>query len=118
MTLPLTPDVLRAAYNYLNETQPFVRWNLPDGDDVVFKVVRDRNRCGWYLFDNGRHIIGVSTISIGRSSSLIELMAHEMVHLHERLVGTGARGTLHGASFYRYAAQVCRVHGFDPKLFQ
>jgi hypothetical protein len=44
-------------------------------------------------------------------------MAHEMVHLHESQVGTGANGTLHGASFYRVAAQVCRFHGFDPKLF-
>lgn len=116
MTLPLTPDILRLAYDYLSETQPFCRWNLPPSEDVTFKVVRDPASRGWYRLDGDRHLIAISTRCIGRTESLMEAMAHEIVHLHERHVGACGSGQ-HSAAFNRWAAQVCKVHGFDDKLF-
>lgn len=116
MTITFTRDTLRAAYNYLNETPPFNRWNLPDGDDVVFRVVRDPARFGWYLYDNKRHIIGLSSTLIGHTDTLMRIMAHEMVHVHERHSGACSPGH-HGKTFQRFAAQVCKYHGFDPKAF-
>ena len=116
MPLNLTPDVLRAAYDYLNATRPFVRWNLPDGDDVVFRVVRTPNLYAWYERKRGRHLIAVSRSSVGHTPTLIETMAHEMIHLHEEANGAKTRGE-HSAAFKRWAVQVCAVHGFDPKRF-
>jgi hypothetical protein len=116
-SLPLTPDTLRAAYNYLNETPPFCRWNLPEGDDVEFRVIRSKSDAGWHMIVDSKDIIAVSSATIGRTQSLMEVMAHEMVHLHQRRIGTETAGTMHNRAFYLLSAQVCRFHGFDPKLF-
>lgn len=114
--LPLTPDVLRAAYDYLSETPPFRRWNMPDSEEVRFLVVRDPALRGWYRYQNGRHTIAISRRCIGHTANLIATMAHEMIHLHEQNARACGRGE-HGAAFRRWAAQVCKAHGFDPLLF-
>lgn len=116
MTLPLNRDILRAAYDFLCETPPFSKWNLPDGDDVKFKVVRSGAYRGWHTFDGKQHVIAISAGAVGHTRSLMEVMAHEMVHVHNHHSGA-FRGSEHGAAFYRWAAVVCRVHGFDPKTF-
>lgn len=115
MTLPLTRDVLAAAYDFLAATEPFCRWNLPDSDDVVFRVVRDPAIRGKYQW-HGRHVISISGRSIGHTISLMETMAHEIVHLHEEAAGMSGPAE-HGAAYGKLAAAVCKVHGFDPKLF-
>lgn len=117
MSLPLTRDNLRAAYNYLAETAPYCRWNMPDGEDVEFRVVRSLDLRGWYQFRDGRHFIGISSGCIGRTASLMEVMAHEMLHMHQRLSGMESPHAQHNAAFNKLAARVCDVHGFDPKLF-
>jgi hypothetical protein len=116
VTLSLTPDTLRLAYDYLNGTKPFSRWNLPDGEDVKFRVVGDHGRWGWYQRIGQHHVIGVSRKFIGSTDSLMRLMAHEMIHLHEEHAGACGSGQ-HSAAFNRWAAEVCKVHGFDPLLF-
>lgn len=116
MTLPLTAEICRQAYDYLNATPPFSKWNLPHGEDVVFKVVRDPKLRGWYMRDGKKHVIGISSTTIGRTESLMWTMAHEMIHLHEQHAGACGSG-MHSKAFVRWSEQVCRVHGFDPKLF-
>lgn len=111
MTLRLTPDILRAAYDYLRETRPFCNWNLPEGEDVKFKVVR--NRLYGYSVDFKQEI-AVSTYRVGRTDILMETLAHEMIHLHLDRFGVKSQ---HGKAFHKAAAQVCREHGFDPKRF-
>lgn len=120
MTLPLSREMLSAMYDYLRATPPFSRWKLPESGDVVFCVVRDPARLGFYRRDRlGRPEIGISTRGIGHTNNLANTMAHEMIHLYEDAV----LGTLyktkaeHSATFRRKAAQVCKYHGFDPKLF-
>lgn len=114
--LTFTSDTLRAAYNYLNETSPFNKWNLPDGDDVDFKVARDRSVYGSHAFDGRKHMIAISSATVGHTATLLRTMAHEMVHVHERSNGPcGATG--HGTAFKRWAFEVCKVHGFDPREF-
>lgn len=117
MTLPLDPETLEAAYEYLRTTPPFNRWNLPDGEDVSFKVVRDPALRGWYDVRGGKHTIAISSRCIGHSVNLIATMAHEMIHLHQRDVKIETSGTQHNAAFNALADRVCRHHGFDPKLF-
>lgn len=117
MTLPLTPDTLRAAYDYLVTTPPFAKWNMPDSEDVIFRVTRHRDRLAHYVRDKaGRNTIVVSSHLVGRSHSLIETMAHEMVHLHQAEAGM-ENAAQHNAAFRKLATKVCEVHGFDAKVF-
>lgn len=117
MTLPLDKDILEQAYELLRVTPPFRSWNLPDGEDVVFRVTRDPYRRGHYRRDSrGRHEIAVSSLSIGHTANLVETMAHECIHLHQEINGMANKNE-HNAAFRKQAARVCRFHGFDPKLF-
>jgi len=114
MTLPLDLAMLEAAYEFLRATPPFRRWRLPPGSAVEFHVIASqglRGRC----VDDGRHqTIAISIGTIGHTHSLMMAMAHEMIHVRDNLAGIRAH---HGSSFRRSAAQVCRYHGFDPRLF-
>ena len=119
MTLPLTPDTLEAAYEYLRSTPPFAGWNLPEGDEVKFFVVKDRRAFGRYRWDGKRHTISMSANCIGQSRTLIEKMGHEMIHLHLEDAEMESRGTehTHNAWFRRLADEACAVHGWDVKGF-
>jgi hypothetical protein len=117
MALRLTSEMLACAYDLLRTAEPFDGWNLPESDDIVFYVVRDRTRCGFYRRDRyGRHSIAISINCVGYMPTLVAIMAHEMVHLHLALTRMEGRSD-HGAVFQHFAARVCAVHGFDPKLF-
>lgn len=111
----MTPDTLRACYNFLNETRPFDRWNLPDGEDVEFRVVRDPKLFGWHKFNGTRHCIAISSSCVRQTDTLVRTMAHELVHMREQQMGV--YGSAHGRAFRRWAAQVCKHHGFDPGAF-
>lgn len=120
VTLPLNRDTLRAAYNLLNETPPFAKWNLPDGEEVVFKVVRTRHKQAWYQWNGERHTITVSQGRTAHTVTLLTAMAHEMIHLHLEQQGweSSARNCdTHNMAFRGFAVQVCKSHGFDPKAF-
>jgi hypothetical protein len=117
MTIRLTRDLLELAYDLLCATAPFDGWNLPAGEDVVFKVIRSDAVRGDYSRDvQGRHVIRISSRCIGTVATLIETMAHEMIHLHEGQNGTATRSE-HNAAFRKFADEVCRVHRFDAKAF-
>lgn len=119
MTLPLTPEMLASAYDFLAITPPFDGWNLPPSDEVVFKVSRSRRWFARYRWDGARHTIEVSANSVAYSDTLIVKMSHEMVHLHLEELGMDGRGgsNTHSGAFRQLAEEVCKVHGFDPKAF-
>lgn len=122
MTLPLTVENLAAAYEYLRTTPPFNRWNLPEGDEIKFRISRITNEFGSYFWDREKkiHIISISSASVGFSTTLLTTMAHEMIHLHLQITGMESKnGTAntHNAAFRKYASETCRVHGFDPRAF-
>jgi predicted SprT family Zn-dependent metalloprotease len=114
MSLKLTPDVLRAAYEYLRATPPFRRWGLPPGEEVHFYVNNLAKSRGehWSLGD--RHHIGISKKCIGSTEALMPVMAHEMCHARQVLIGDRSE---HGKPFQKMADQVCRHHEFDRRLF-
>lgn len=117
--IPLTVETLRAAYDYLNSTPPFNKWNLPDSEDLKFKVARDPNHFGWCTYWRGkkqRHVIAISSKCVGHTSSLMRIVAHEALHLHQYLTGQ-SKGGEHNAAFYKDAETICRIHGFDQKGF-
>lgn len=118
--LPLTVEMLEAAYTYLKTTPPFNKWKLPPGGDVKFTVGRALDSFACYQWDGNRHTITVSQNSVAYTSTLMNSMAHEIIHLHlwatnQESKRSGPR--YHNAAFKRYAARVCKHHGFDPKAF-
>lgn len=117
MAIPLTPALLRATYARLCETPPFHKWNLPDAEDVTFRVTKTTNTYGRHWFDGVGHFLEISSGKIGYLPMLDETMAHEMIHVHERQSGAVVSGVAHTAAFRKWAKQVCHWHGFDPKNF-
>lgn len=116
MKLHLTPEMLEATYELLKVTRPFCTWRLPDADDIAFHVVRAPMTSGEYIFD-GKHTIRISSRCVERLSTLIMVMAHEMVHLREEIFYKSRADIKHGARFKRLAHQVCRYHGFEEAIF-
>lgn len=122
MSLPLHKEMLVAAYDYLLVTPPFSKWNLPDSEDVNFTVSRRPSEAGRYVGDPNKktHNISASSNGIAYTESLMRLMSHEMIHLYLQKMGWESKSRseeVHDAAFRKFAAQVCKVHGFDPKAF-
>lgn len=117
--LTLTPEVCEAAYEYLRATHPFNRWNMPEGEDVRFRVTRSKKVFASYCWNGEKHEVGMSAASIGHTRTLMEAMAHEMIHMHLEQTGIESYGhdSIHNAAFRKYAKQVCDHHGFDEKSF-
>mgnify|MGYP006921374192 CR=1 FL=1 len=121
MSLHLTPEILAAAYTYLRSTQPFHRWKLPPAHEIKFRVVRSKDFEAMYDDKKSKRDrpgqapqVLVSSFNVGHSYSLMEAMAHEMVHIY--LFAKKVRA-YHGPEFERCKRQICKVHGFDPKRF-
>lgn len=119
--LRLTPELLEGAYEYLRLSSPFRQWNLPEGDQIAFRVLRARDRFGHF---RGRHLrargdsfseIAISAHVVQSTDLLMATMAHEMIHLYQDENGW-ARGH-HNPQFQRLARRVCAAHGFDFDTF-
>lgn len=116
MSLILTRETLGAAYDLLELTAPFDKWNLPPSEEVKFVLTKDKHRRAECMVEGPDYTISVSAVCIGRLDSLLESVAHEMVHLHMWRQSINEKD-YHGPGFRKLAGQVCKVHGFDPKLF-
>lgn len=114
MTLRLEPDILAAGYEFLRTTPPFRRWKMPHADEVAFHIIGSKDRAGDFAVEAGVPTIRVSDACIGHTGSLLALLAHEMIHLRQHLVGDR---TAHGPKFQAMARRCCAIHGFDPKTF-
>jgi hypothetical protein len=101
------------AYSYLILTPPFRGWQLPDPDEVEFHVIEHKDRFADAEWSLGHPaILRVSRRLVRGTPELICSLAHELCHL-KLLPEDGT----HGPDFLRLAAQVCRIHNFDPKQF-
>jgi hypothetical protein len=111
--MEITKNQLAHAYEFLCSCPPFETWNLPSAEDVQFKVTHNKGYIGEYTIDKkGRHQISASTKHITSVHALIELMAHEMIHLHEKEAGMETRAE-HSPAFKLLAAQVCAICRFN-----
>jgi hypothetical protein len=75
MALPITPETIAAAYDYLTTTPPFSGWNLPDSEDVLFKLSRGEREFGFYRWDGGHHTNTASVKAIGHTATLMRFMS-------------------------------------------
>lgn len=107
--------MLEAVYDFLRRTPPFKNWGMPTSGEVMFRITRSTRTQGDHLLHRGRHTIRVSSRKVGHTWVLVELMAHEMVHVVCDRDGVRSE---HGAEFMKRAILVCRYHGFDPKHFR
>jgi hypothetical protein len=114
--LRITPELCASTYDLLHITRPFIAWNLPDSEDILFKVDRRVDRRGAHQFWDNKHTIWMSAKCNARLNALIETMAHEMVHVFEAHTGIKGYGE-HGKAFQKLSEQVCRHHGFDLAMF-
>ncbi len=120
MTLPLKPEMLEAAYEYLRTTPPFSSWGLPHSDEVIFQLSSRRGEYARYQWDGERHTITMSIHAISYTHTLLCYMAHEMIHLFLEIRNLESRRgseDTHNAHFRKFAGQACKYHGFDPKAF-
>jgi len=113
--LSITPEAVEAAYELLRTTPPFDGWRLPPGDQVEFRVTGDRTALGSCRTD--RACITISGHLHGHLSSLLETMAHEMIHLWQARRSAGRPDVDHDREFTRAAQRIARLHGFDPRQF-
>lgn len=102
---------MAAAYDYLLCTRPFRRWGLPHSDNIEFHILRTSQIFGDF---NPPNIFRVSAALVARTDTLMQLMAHELVHLRQHIRGLPVN---HGKAFKRIATVVCREHGWDLALF-
>ena len=119
MALPLTPQVLAAAYEYLRATAPFKSWRLPESDAVEFAVTRHRDRSADHTTycRSLDHVLRVSAYYTKTSLGLLECVAHEMIHMRQTRNKTETRQE-HNAAFARLNRAVARVHGWPAETFE
>lgn len=117
--LSLSPELCASVYDTLRLTKPFNIWNLPEGEDVRFHVIRTNrwHADHWKEKRKAKHHIRMSAAQISTWHRLLVCMAHEMVHVYlDSNQICGRRH--HGLAFRECAVLVCRHHrDFDPKDF-
>lgn len=117
MSLQITPDRLGAVYAMLRTFPPFSRWRLPPAEDVRFHVAKtDKWHAAWWINENTHHI-EVSAKKHGQLSSLVCSMAHEMIHVRQRITKSETKGAEHNAEFRRLGKLVSARFGFDAGQF-
>lgn len=114
MPLHITPEMVETSYELLRLTPPFKGWKLPHADEVLFSILKTKDRHGDYTFDAGKHHIRISYRRHKTLHALTMTLAHEMVHMRDQITGTHAE---HGATFNKLADTVCKYHGFDRGQF-
>jgi len=117
MSLHMTPELLEQTYILCAETPPIKGWNIPDPDEIIFKVLSTKERLGHFRagVNGGLHEIAVSNSNVGTLDMLIRTMLHEICHL-EDFRRTGC-GTNHGRGFTSLAKEVCKHHSLAVKGF-
>jgi hypothetical protein len=115
--LPVTPNRLAGVYEMLRQFPPFCRWRLPASDEVGFHVAKtSRWHAAWWIKD-GVHHIEVSAKKHAHLDSLVASMAHEMIHIRQKVAKTETANTEHNAEFLRVSKRVCKALGFDYGQF-
>ena len=117
--MEITPEIVKGAYAYLSETPPFHDWHLPDADDMKFIISgagKTYGRCHYPPTRMGgrMYVIEISQSYHKHSVTLLNTVAHEMIHVHMNITGMGRN---HGKVFKLLAKEVCDAHGFDIGQF-
>ena len=107
----------RAAYRCLCEFPPFSRWDLPHASNVRFRITNSATEFGSYDNPNGQHTIAISRKLVNTGQGLLCVMAHEVLHLHQRIACTENSRSQHNKDFRRLALIVCKQMGYETRGF-
>lgn len=113
----LTVENLAATYTLLLTCKPFRNWKMPPAEQVSFRVTRDRHYCGQYGVDGKEHQIDISARRCTHITTMMQTMAHEMLHLAQRVRKRETNNTQHNFDFIASAARISMELGFDPGDF-
>ena len=114
--LPITPERLAGVYEMLRGFPPFSGWRLPPATQVKFHILKtDRWYADWWI-EGDTHHIRISEKKHGHLNSLVESVAHEMIHIRQRISKTETKGE-HNSEYKRLALRVCKAFGFDYGQF-
>lgn len=112
----LTPERLAGVYEMLRAFPPFSGWRLPPASAVKFHVLKtDKWHADWWI-EGDTHHIRVSEKKHAHLASVVSSMAHEMLHVRQRITKTETKGD-HNEEFMRLAKRVCSTLGFDYGQF-
>lgn len=114
--MKLTPEICRATYALIAETEPFCNWPLPDADEVKFEVKRFRDRAADAEKIGETWLLRFNECWCGTLHGLTLHVMHEMCHVAHGETCPGDHAH-HGKWFHALAREVCRVHHLDPKAF-
>ena len=116
----LTPERLAAVYDCLRQFPPFHRYGLPTSDKVKFGFVRKHDRGADYIafvYALDQHMIRLNPDWNGHLDNIMSVMAHEMLHLHQRVKRLETNNTEHNSDFKKKAKRICTRFGWDYKRF-
>lgn len=116
MSLALTPARLAAVYDCLLEFPPFNRWKLPRTATIEFGVTQTPHDAADTTVSKDWHRLRVSAKNNGHFDTVAASVAHEMIHLALYVAGMPNWHT-HSEEFNRRARRVCRLFGWDEKVF-
>ena len=111
--LKLTIKQLRVGYDYLCATVPMFK-SMPPESRICFKITNATMTCGMYEPDP--HRIAVSRKTNANHTSVLQTLAHEMLHAHLEIKGRGGHEN-HNGDWSKYAALVCDTFGWKYEDF-
>ena len=95
------------CYDFLRSLHPFKSWNLPKEIDV--SVTDKTDEFGSYTEPNE---IAISRLLVWDYQMLIRVVAHEMIHARQHVLGQDPD---HGKSFWVHAREVCTAFGWHQE---
>lgn len=123
MSFPLTPLLIVSMYRMLRDCPPFTSWRLPDADDIEFRTSRRKDAAGEHIEKTpptrgAKYTIMVSTEKNGHLDTILQTLAHEMIHLAQAVAKVPRRYEAHdNQDFVTRARKVCAVMGWDRRAF-
>ena len=115
--MEVTPELCVRAYELLRVMKPFSGWRLPEADEVEFRVTASKSGYGKCGIRNGVHMIEISQPYHQDLTTLLQTMAHEMIHVrqHKYHIWREKDGG-HGRTFQRDARRVCHENRWYLKF--
>jgi hypothetical protein len=104
--MQVTPERVAAVYDCLRHFPPFCSWKLPPADEIELHISLQEDAFAVYHRKGAQHGITVSMTLVKNWQTLVESVAHEMIHLHQARAGTETRAE-HNREWHRLAKTVC-----------
>jgi len=118
--MKITAEGLQAVYTMLRQFPPFDRWGLPDKIKFEASSKLENGPEAWAEYDciDGKHEILFDTTRHWTMPLLVSVMAHEMGHCRQELIGKRpGNKDPHGTAWKKIAGVICKEQGYDIESF-